>query len=116
MSALQKLDVQSHLKPSSYIRVPRRRSVPVPGLMRCFLTLAATMLRPMPLCFFNVTVTISGSFLIGCEESKEQTVGLELTGQEQDCELFWVSGAVSWLVLDERRRRRRRQGEAQSGG
>lgn len=28
-------------------------------------TLAATMLRPMPLCFFRVTVTTSGSFLIG---------------------------------------------------
>lgn len=30
-----------------------------------FPTLAATMLRPMPLCFFRVTVTTSGSFLIG---------------------------------------------------
>lgn len=30
-----------------------------------FHTLAATMLRPIPFCFFSVTVIISGSFLKG---------------------------------------------------
>lgn len=39
------------------------------------LTLAATMLRPMPLCFFSVTVTTSGSFRIGCGERGRTPLG-----------------------------------------
>jgi len=43
------------------------------------LTLAATILRPIPLCFFKVTVTISGSFRIGCGERRQVSLLVKST-------------------------------------
>lgn len=60
------------------------------------------MLRPMPLCFFNVTVTTSGSFLIGYGESKEQRVELRAEKTEADGTSASCPGSQApsrWMLL-----------------
>lgn len=73
----------------------------------------------MPLCFFSVTVTISGSFLIGYEESRERTVELELeknkTQESQALSRGWFCNRLARAEEDEEEEVEEEEEEAGQG-